>query len=166
MLVPAALFGALYFSLWGWRFVPEHPILSLNPVAAVLYLVIIVIGMFVHELIHLASAMYFGKISSRDFKFGIEPKTLSPYFHCKVPLEVGVYRKLTAMPGFILGLLPSLIGLISGNPWIMLFGLIFCLGAGGDMLILWLLRNVKQGTMVEDHPSRVGCFIIETDDAA
>lgn len=33
--------------------------------------------------------------------------------------------------------------------------------AGGDWLILWLIRNVKAGSLVEDHPSKAGCYVLE-----
>lgn len=115
-LMPVTLLGIAYLSIWDVKFDLVSLILSINLSAAALFLAAIVAGIFVHELIHLASAMYFGKISSRDFSFSLDLKTLTPYFHCKVPLEVGIYRKLTAMPGILLGLLPSIVGLIGGNP--------------------------------------------------
>lgn len=65
------------------------------------------------------------------------------------------------MPLLALGILQALIGIGIGNGWIMLFGFLFTIGAGGDMLVLWLLRGVKAGQLVEDHPSRVGCYLIE-----
>jgi len=30
--------------------------------------------------------------------------------------------------------------------------------ARGDWLILWILRNVKMGTLVEDHPTGAGYY--------
>lgn len=65
------------------------------------------------------------------------------------------------MPGLVLGIFPSLIGIITGYGWIMLFGLLFLLAAGGDILIIWLIRNVEAGKLVKDHPTRAGCCIIE-----
>lgn len=166
MLIPVAIFGVLYFELWSPRLPGAISGLFSNLEADVLFLAAVLVGVFVHELIHLASAIYFGRISSRDFRFGVDPKTLSPYFHCKVPLEVQVYRKMSAMPAVLLGLLPSIAGLAGGNPWIMLFGLLFVLASGGDLLILWLIRNIKPGTMIEDHPNRVGCLVLEPENAA
>ena len=29
-------------------------------------------------------------------------------------------------------------------------------------LILWLIRHLKRGTLVEDHPTRAGCYAIES----
>ena len=33
--------------------------------------------------------------------------------------------------------------------------------AGGDWLVLWLLRGVSPGAFVEDHPTRAGCYVLE-----
>jgi hypothetical protein len=38
--------------------------------------------------------------------------------------------------------------------------LIFTLAAGGDALILWLLRGVPAGRLVRDHPSKPGCLVL------
>jgi hypothetical protein len=41
------------------------------------------------------------------------------------------------------------------------FGLLYTTAAGGDFLVLWILRNIKPNTLVEDHPTNAGCYIIE-----
>jgi hypothetical protein len=43
----------------------------------------------------------------------------------------------------------------------MAFGLLFTFAAGGDALVLWLLRGVAPHRLVEDHPTRAGCFVWE-----
>ena len=163
MIIPVTLLGVLYVVLWHQKLAGGY---LLDIKTAAVCLAAVIIGAFAHELIHMACAVYFGKIGLDDLRFGIDLKTLSPYFHCKIPLEVTVYRKVSAMPGILLGLVPSLVGLITGYPWMMFFGLLFILAAGGDMLILWLLRNIKPGTLVEDHSSRIGCYVIEDDSAS
>lgn len=37
------------------------------------------------------------------------------------------------------------------------------LAAGGDLVIVWLLRNESGDVLVQDHPSRVGCLVIQED---
>jgi hypothetical protein len=65
------------------------------------------------------------------------------------------------MPGMVLGVLPYLAGLATGNVWVTLFGLVFTWSAGGDALILLLMRGVGPGELVEDSPTRVGCHVVE-----
>jgi len=61
----------------------------------------------------------------------------------------------------VLGLLPSLVGIVTGNAPIMLFGLFFTFAAGGDALVLWLIRKVDPNALVEDHPTNAGCYVLE-----
>jgi hypothetical protein len=77
-------------------------------------------------------------------------------------MKVQAYRLGGVMPLLVLGILPSLIGIGIGNGWFMFFGFLFTIGAGGDMLVLWLIRGVRSGQLVEDHPTQAGCYLIET----
>ena len=65
------------------------------------------------------------------------------------------------MPAIVVGVQPYLAGLFSGNSALTLFGLFFIFAASGDFLILWSLRKVKHGNLVEDHPTNAGCFVYE-----
>lgn len=64
------------------------------------------------------------------------------------------------MPLLLLGVLPSLLAIVGGQGGMMAFGLFFTFAAGGDMLILWLLRDVPGDALVEDHPVRAGCYVL------
>ncbi|MGB8982049.1 MAG: DUF3267 domain-containing protein, partial [Anaerolineales bacterium] len=61
----------------------------------------------------------------------------------------------------ILGILPYLVSLFTGNGCLFWFGLLNTAAAGGDFLILWLIRKVKSGRLVEDHPTHAGCYVLE-----
>ena len=74
-------------------------------------------------------------------------------------MRVNNYRLGVMMPGILLSFVPAIAGIISGISSIFIFGLLFILVAGGDILILWLLRNVKPKFLAKDQPTRVGCFI-------
>lgn len=130
-------------------------------IAITILLVVLIVGSIAHELIHASAWMWFSKKPVSEFKLGFQWKSLTPYAHAKEPMEVNAYRLGTAAPGLILGILPALLGIITGNSWLMGFGLLFTFAAGGDMLILWLIRNVPAGKLVEDHPTRAGCYVLE-----
>lgn len=134
---------------------------SLEPQYFSLFILSIFIGIIIHELIHGITWQFFSKKKSNAIKYGIDWKTMSPYAHCKEPMEIKAYRLGTVMPAIILGFLPAIVGIFTGNPFIFIFGLAFILAAGGDILILWLLRKVKAGSLVEDHPKRAGCYVID-----
>jgi hypothetical protein len=77
---------------------------------------------------------------------------------------VNPYRWGAVMPGIITGFLPALVGLLTGSPAVFLIGLFFVFAAGGDLLILWLIRKVEKSALVEDHPTRAGCYVLISQD--
>lgn len=83
------------------------------------------------------------------------------YAHLKEPVAVRIYRIGAVMPGLLLGILPALAGALTGNVPVLLFGMLFVVGAGGDFLVLWLIRGVAPDAQVEDHPSKVGCYVLQ-----
>jgi hypothetical protein len=126
-----------------------------------LFLALVVAGILVHELIHGLTWVAFGKLPFSAVQFGFQWKSLTPYAHLKAPVEVTVYRLGGFMPGFVLGIVPYCLSLALGDGNLLWFGMIHTLAASGDWLILWLLRSIKRGTRVEDHPTRAGCYVIE-----
>ena len=128
----------------------------------VLLLAVILLGVVVHELIHGHAWVLFGRKPFSAIKFGFQWKTLTPYAHLKEPVEVNAYRMGGFMPGFILGILTYIFSLAFGNGNLFWFGLIHTAAAGGDWLILWLIRNIRAGSQVEDHPTNAGCYVLES----
>lgn len=117
-------------------------------------------GIVVHEALHGLAWMLWGRKPFSAMRFGFQLKTFTPYAHCTEPLEVGAYRAGAAAPGIVLGLIPAIIATLNGNSWLLWFGVFFAFAAVGDLLILWLLRDVPRGRLVEDHPTRAGCYIL------
>ncbi len=75
------------------------------------------------------------------------------------------YRIGAVMPLILLGILPSLYAIAEGQAGLIAFGLFFTFAAGGDMLILWLLRDIPANALVEDHPTRAGCYVLVEEEA-
>ncbi|MEO8224844.1 MAG: hypothetical protein ABI661_08555, partial [Gammaproteobacteria bacterium] len=65
-----------------------------------------------------------------------------------------------ALPAIVLGFVPAGIGLAFGLPTLTAWGLFFVLTAGGDFVVLWLIRHVSADRLVQDHPSRAGCLVL------
>ena len=128
----------------------------------VIFILAILIGVVVHELIHGLTWAIFGRKPFSAVQFGFQWKTFTPYAHLKEPVEVNAYRLGAFMPGFILGILTYLLSLVSGSGDLFWFSLIHTAAAGGDWLILWLIRGVRTGALVEDHPTNAGCYVLES----
>lgn len=140
-----------------------HGIRQMEPALdAALLIGAIVVGILIHELIHGITWMIAGDLPFSAVRFGFQWKTITPYAHLKEPVEVNAYRIATFMPGLLLGIIPYIFSLLFANGGLFWFGLVHTSAASGDWLILWLIRNIKAGSKVEDHPTRAGCYVIET----
>jgi hypothetical protein len=122
---------------------------------------LLLFGIFVHELIHMLAWAFFAKKPLSVFKLGFQWKSLTPYAHCKEPMDIQPYRIGSFAPGLLLGILPWFISLFTGDILLFFFGFLYTTAAGGDFLILWIIRNVKPNTLVEDHPTNAGCYVFE-----
>jgi putative zincin peptidase len=143
-------------------FILLHGMENLEPTwNSVVLIVAVLLGVVIHELMHGISWVIFGHKPFSAIKFGFQWKTLTPYAHLKEPVEVNAYRLGAFLPGFILGILTYILSLAFGNGNLFWFSLVHTSAAGGDWLILWLIRRVQTGTQVEDHPTRAGCYALE-----
>lgn len=126
---------------------------------AVILLVITILAVVVHEMLHAIGWMVAGGLSWSQIRFGVDKKTLSPYTHAQVPMTATAYRIGSVLPGIITGLLPAVVGLISGNGPLTMFGAVMLSAAIGDIFVLWIIRKVPGNALVLDHPSQAGCMV-------
>ena len=159
---PACILIGLYFIRWRVALNIDSNRPELFFYFFIGFVAALVLGSVIHELIHALTWVVFGHMTLKSVKFGFQWKTFTPYAHCPEAMEVGAYLLGVSMPLVLLGIMPSLIGISIGNGWLMSFGFLFTLAAGGDLVVLWLIRGVKRGQLVQDHPTQVGCYLIES----
>ncbi len=151
-----ALVGA-YGMVWGWGALGSGFEALVDPLWR--FLLVFVAGVVVHEALH-GIAWRLAGAPAGTVRFGFQLKTLTPYAHCSAAMPARAYRLGAATPGLLLGLVPALVGLALALGDVFWFGVFFTLAAGGDALILWLLRGVPSARLVRDHPSKPGCLIL------
>jgi len=122
-------------------------------------LLVMTIGIIAHELIHGITWAMYTKNGFKSIKFGVLWKVLTPYCHCSEPLKVKHYITGAIMPAIILGFLPFVYSLFTGNALWLFFGIFFTMSAVGDFLIVNLVRKEDMNSLVLDHPSEVGCYV-------
>lgn len=149
------LLGGAYVAVWGY-----HRLVWVLMGGHGWSLVALLVGIVVHEAIHGITWKVAARKPASAIRFGFHWKTLTPYAHCSESMPARAYRIGAAMPLLLLGVLPALAGIVWGSGGVMAFGLFFTFAAGGDMLILWLLRDVQPDALVEDHPVRAGCYVL------
>jgi len=125
-----------------------------------LFCVLIIAGILVHEGIHALAWSAFGRMSLKRIRFGFQASTLTPYAHALDPMPARAYCLGALMPALILGAIPFVVGTAIGSLALALYGMIFVFAAGGDMLVVWLIRGVDPRALVLDHPSRAGCIML------
>jgi hypothetical protein len=164
ILIPIGLiFGLPFYLIWRPEIDIKQLLDSVGPQGAILgfmsFLGILIFGVVLHELIHGITWAKFAKEGFKSIKFGILKEMLTPYCHCKEPLSVRQYIIGAVAPAIILGIVPSIIALMIGNIGLLIFGMFFLMAAGGDFLIINLIRKEKSTDLVQDHPSEAGCYI-------
>jgi hypothetical protein len=123
-----------------------------------------VAGVVAHELLHAVGWTLASGKGWQAVSFGFQVKTLSPYVHLEEPLPARAYRVGTLLPGAALGLLPWVVGMLTGDGLFTLFGILFTTMAGGDLTSIWLLRRAGPDQLVQDHPERMGVYLLMDDE--
>ena len=119
------------------------------------------VGIIAHEMLHGLGWSFYAKKGWKSISFGVVWKYLTPYCHCSEPLPIQRYCFGSMLPALVLGILPAIVAMLAGNILLMGFGFFFTFSAAGDFLILWMLRKEKANALVQDHPNKIGCKIIE-----
>tara|TARA_R110002050_G_scaffold221441_1_gene357308 strand:+ start:105708 stop:106295 length:588 start_codon:yes stop_codon:yes gene_type:complete len=166
ILLPIVIiYGLPYFLIWGDSLSDFsfgnvfHTIQEQyfgNSLHVVLYLLG---GIIAHELIHGIFWSLFAEHGFNSIRFGVMWKMLTPYCHCKEPLQIKHYIIGALMPAVILGLFPAIVGIAIGDLGMVIFGGFFTLAAAGDFLIINLLKKESMNDLVQDHPTEAGCFV-------
>ncbi len=126
-------------------------------------LVLMFVGIVVHELIHGITWACFAKSGWRSISFGVIWKMLTPYCHCNEPLHMRAYISGAMMPCIVLGIIPAIAGLCVGSLPLLVWGIFFIAAAAGDIWMTWLLTKEDPRSLVLDHPSEAGFYIIDED---
>ena len=160
IFIPVILFFGVPFSLiWGWDTFKLGGIQFITKSST--FFATLLIGIILHEGIHGLFWAIYCKNGIKSIKFGVKWEYLTPFAHCKENLTVNQYKLGAAMPGILLGLLPSILAIIIGNTWLLFTGILFTGAAGGDILILLKLRKYDSKFLMKDHPDEIGFMVLK-----
>lgn len=149
-LILVLAIGVPYWFIWG---ISDFEITSI-----LIVFVVYILFIFLHELLHLFGYIFIGKAKTTQVKLGIIWKYLMPYAHCKIPMKITHYKISILLP-FILGIVPLMFAFLYGNGFWFVIGFLMSTGSLGDFLILWMLKGYPKETLVQDHPSKIGCYV-------
>jgi hypothetical protein len=154
----AAALGFIYTLRWGTPSLAQGVWTLLDPK---IFLATVIPGILAHELIHAIAWSIAAGRPLRAIQIGIQWRAVSPYAHPREPMLVGPYRTGALMPAVVLGFLPAGLAILLGWPLLIAWSLVFVLAAGGDFVVLWLIRHVPPDSLVQDHPNRAGCQVLQ-----
>jgi hypothetical protein len=148
--------GIPFFVLHGWE-----PFQYWSWMGVIVFLGCVIAGIPLHELLHALVFGMFARGGYKSVKFGVEKRTFTPYCHCTTPIRVQYYRVGALMPLLVLGLTPFVVALFTGSLGFWLFGYIYIIGAGGDLVALKMLKKIPGHKKVLDHPEKMGFFVLD-----
>lgn len=135
-----------------------------QPASLLLFVLIFIALIVVHEGIHGVSWAVFTERHCRDIEFGFMKQYLTPYCTCGVPLSRGQYIFGALMPFLLLGVLPMAVGILLGSVSVLIMGIIMADSAAGDLMIVRNILRYKSDAaevVYIDHPTQAGGVIFE-----
>lgn len=130
----------------------------------VIFMMVLLVLVVVHELIHGITWSFFTPNHFKDIEFGFMKEYLTPYCTCNVTLSKWHHLCGTLMPLILLGIVPMVIGILTGNFGMLLMGVVMADAAGGDIMIAWKIlthkSNAKESVYI-DHPTQAGIVVFE-----
>jgi Putative zincin peptidase len=98
-------------------------------------------------------------------EFSFSWKACAFFTHAVGLMPIRAYIAGSAAPGVLLGLLPVIVGLMSGLIAFTIFGAFNLAVSGGDFVMLWITRQMAANCQVLDHPTRIGFLTIDESSA-
>ncbi|MHC4662525.1 MAG: DUF3267 domain-containing protein [Planctomycetota bacterium] len=126
-----------------------------------IFLVMLISGLFLHELLHAYAMLKWGKVDRKDIKFGFFWIGMIPYAHCKAPISVKAYRIVSLLPLYVLGGISLCVLAVFPNIFTVGAAAIIISASVGDIIIFLKLRRFDSSSFVRDHPTEIGCDIFE-----
>jgi hypothetical protein len=114
-------------------------------------------GVLIHELLHAAGFLLFGRAPRGQVRIGFQRRTLTPFASCSAPVSASAYRGATLLPAVVLGGVPLLVAWATGSGALLLWSWVMLALAGGDLAAVWAMRSVPGDALVLDDPVLVGC---------
>lgn len=118
----------------------------------VLFVILYIIFIVLHEAFHLIGFMIFGKVPMKALKYGINLELGVAYATTAHPLYNHAMKKALLLPFWTTGILPTIIGFYVNSTVLILVGTFFMAGAVGDFAMYKELRKYPKKALVQDDP--------------
>ncbi|HHT49548.1 MAG TPA: DUF3267 domain-containing protein [Firmicutes bacterium] len=167
---PKVMLGGLIFLLIGvfLYIVPAFILFDLklkdfNIVSFLEGVILLALGLLVHELLHGLGWVIGGDLTWNDLGFGLYLSKGILFIHSRVPLKMKAYRIGILLPGLVLGIAAPLCGLFFSRWSLVWFGVFMFSGAAWDFILFWWTRKIPGHVLIVDHPTKIGIKVVAAD---
>jgi len=155
LVIAVIVFGAPFLLIWfdSWQILfdnlgagLENRILNIGIIT-----VVFILGVIVHKLLHGIFYAIFTKHGFKATKFGVG----KGYAYCETREIMRTKHFIVGLmvPMIILGIIPSIVSIFTGNVNLLAFGIVFTAAGAGDTLILTRIFRDRNETWFENLPS-------------
>lgn len=148
----------------GWLYVTVNSLTELSLPNGVLFFIMFLWLVVVHELIHAAVWGLFASDHFRSIEFGIILKALTPYCTCSQPLKKWQYMLGGVMPTLVLGFGIAAAAIIFRSDFWFYMSEFMLFSGGADFYIalkMLLYRTKSRDIVYYDHPYELGVVLFE-----
>ncbi len=130
----------------------------------VLFVILYVVFIILHEAFHLLGFMLFGKVPLKSLQYGINLELGVAYATTTKPLYNHAMKRALLLPFWTTGVLPTFAGFYFNTTILILVGAFLIAGAVGDFAMYKELRKYPNNALVQDDPKLPKLYVyIEND---
>lgn len=151
------LFLYLPFTLfWGWKY--SYSGLKELLKDLIFWIIPIII---LHEGLHGLVWAISNPSGFKSIRFGFNSELLSPFTHCKIPINKYSYLIGGFAPLLFMGIIPAALSFIAGNSYWYILSLFCIWTAAGDIISCYYLLKVPKNYKIQDHPHKLGFILVD-----
>jgi hypothetical protein len=123
-------------------------------------IVVVILSAVVHEMIHAGAWMLLGRLPREGIALRLTWQGMGFAARVVSPISLRAYRSGLAMPFLLMGVLPALVGTVTGNGLFLAWALFFSLECFSDLGSLFATRHLTAAMLVLSHPAKLGCRLV------
>jgi len=147
IILAGVLGGAYQLFAFVWQRSPLEDV-TRQPGGWVGAIVMFVAGAAIHELLHAAAWTTVAHVPWTMVSFRRSRRKLGIIAQLDVPVPAGRYRIGAAVPALMLGIVPILVGILTGSGLVALWGDVFLFESFSDVAILAAIRRLPPYALV------------------
>lgn len=131
-------------------------------IGSILFVVLYIVFIVLHEASHLIGFMLFGAVPFKSLKYGLNLELGIAYATTDQSLPNHAMKKALLLPFWTTGVLPTIVGFYLNSTVIVLVGAFLIAGAVGDFAMYKELRKYPKNALIKDDPQLPKLYVYTT----